>query len=289
MHTATVRCLHENGFHRMVYRQWGSAENERVLICVHGLARNSRDFDDLAQALCRDYRVICPDVAGRGDSDWLPGPEHYNLAQYVQDMTTLIARLGVDEVDWLGTSMGGLIGMCLAALPNSPIRTLVMNDIGPFVPAASLQRISGYLGDFQFADLKQAEQFLRQRYPALRHLTDTQWQHLARCGVREAAGQYHLHYDPALADATRAHAGQDVDLWPLWQNLTIPQLLIWGERSDVLQENTVRQMQSNPQLSLLSLPELEHAPSLMEPEQIYHVQHWLRQHSALKGNSATLR
>ncbi|MDF2181855.1 alpha/beta hydrolase [Neptuniibacter sp. CAU 1671] len=286
MHTAEVRCLHENGFHRMVYRQWGSNQNDRVLLCVHGLARNSRDFDELAQAMSRDYRVICPDVVGRGDSDWLPQPQMYQIGQYMQDMTALIARLGVDAVDWVGTSMGGLIGMCLAALPNSPIKTLVLNDIGPFVPSSALQRISDYLGEHRFATLAEAEQFMRGRYPALRNLTDTQWQHLVRCGVREVEGSYYLHYDPAIATATRQNAGADVDLWALWETLQLPQLLIWGEASDVLQEPTVRRMQANPQLSLLSLPEIEHAPSLMEAEQIYHIQHWLRQHSALTGNPA---
>jgi len=270
----------------MVYRQWGSDQNDRVLLCVHGLARNSRDFDELAQAMSRDYRVICPDVVGRGDSDWLPQPQMYHIGQYMQDMTALIARLGVDAVDWVGTSMGGLIGMCLAALPESPIRTLVLNDIGPFVPSSALQRIADYLGEHRFATLAEAEQFMRARYPALRHLTDTQWQHLARWGVREQDGVYQLHYDPAIATATRLHAGEDVDLWAMWQLLQIPQLLIWGEASDVLQEATVRRMQANPNLSLLSLPGIEHAPSLMEAEQIHHIQHWLRQHSALTGNPA---
>ncbi|MFC6671424.1 alpha/beta fold hydrolase [Marinobacterium aestuariivivens] len=157
MRTGTVTALNARGFHRLRYHEWGSADNERVLVCVHGLARNSRDFDELARSLSREFRVVCPDVAGRGGSDWLPAPDAYQLGQYLNDMTVLLARLDVEQVDWIGTSMGGLIGLCLAALPNSPIRTLILNDIGPFVSREALQRIAGYLGERHFDSLEAAE------------------------------------------------------------------------------------------------------------------------------------
>jgi len=279
MHTDSIRCLNPVGFHQMVYHEWGSAENDRVIVCVHGLARNSRDFDELALALSRDYRVICPDIVGRGESDWLPTGQVYGIPQYLNDITALLARLNVDKVDWIGTSMGGIIGMCLAALPNSPIKHLVLNDIGAFVPANSLKRISEYLGDKQFQSLSEVEAYMRDTYESFKHLTDRQWQHLAKHGSRQDENEvYHLHYDPAIAQATADASSEDVNLWPLWSAIDIPQLLIWGEESDVLQEETVRKMQANDKLELISIPGIPHVPSLMESEQIHQVQHWLREH-----------
>ena len=259
MHTDSVRCLNATGFHNMVYHEWGSRDNERVIICVHGLARNSRDFDELALALSRDYRVVCPDIVGRGESDWLPPGQVYGIPQYLNDINTLMAKLNVDQVDWVGTSMGGIIGMCLAALPNSPIKHLVLNDIGAFVPASSLQRISGYLGDKRFDSLLDVESYLRETYDSFKNLTDSQW-----------------HYDPAIAQATIDSSADDVNLWPVWSAVAIPQLLIWGENSDVLQADTVRTMQENKNLDLFSIPDLVHAPSLMEADQMSKIQTWLR-------------
>lgn len=262
----------------MVYHQWGSSDNERVLVCVHGLARNSRDFDDLARVLARDYRVICPDVVGRGGSDWLPAGEVYGIPRYMSDMACLLARLNVDKVDWLGTSMGGIIGMCLAALPNSPIRSLILNDIGSFVPASALQRISGYLGDKRFSSLQQAEAFMRTNYQALKHLDQRQWDHLVKQGVRQISEtEYALHYDPEIAAATAAASSEDINLAPVWQAVRCPQAVIWGEDSDILSAGTVAAMQAhNPDLALLRLPGIGHAPSLMEADQIRWIQTWLR-------------
>ncbi|GGO86833.1 alpha/beta hydrolase [Marinobacterium nitratireducens] len=278
MRSETLSALNSQGFHRLHYVEWGSADNDRVLVCVHGLARNSRDFDDLARALSRNYRVVCPDVVGRGDSDWLPDPGGYQITQYLNDMTVLLARLQVDKVDWIGTSMGGLIGICLAALPNTPIRSLVLNDIGPFVDRAALQRIQGYLGEKRFTDLDLAEAWLRQTYPALRNLSDKQWRRLAQAGTREQPdGSLTQHYDPGIAEALRQSSDADVDLWSLWQRIRCPRMLIWGEASDVLQAETVERMRrETPDLELLSLPGIEHAPSLMESDQIDAIQNWLR-------------
>lgn len=277
MYRGSVRCLNPTGFHRMAYKAWGNADNQRVLVCVHGLARNSRDFDELATVLARDYRVICPDVVGRGESDWLPQGQVYGIPQYLNDMTTLLAHLGVEEVDWVGTSMGGIIGMLLAALPGSPIKSLVLNDIGGFVPATALQRIAEYLGDKHFASLAEVEAYMRQTYSAFAGLSDQQWQHLAKQGSRELdAGGYALHYDPAIAQATLDGSHEDINLWNFWQAVQVPQLLIWGDQSDVLQADTVERMQQNPKLTLERIAGVPHAPSLMESEQISAVQQWLR-------------
>ncbi|GGK78993.1 alpha/beta fold hydrolase [Amphritea balenae] len=278
MRTSSVKALNPQGFHKVVYHEWGSADNDRVLVCVHGLARNSRDFDDLALALSRDYRVICPDIVGRGESDWLPQGVNYDLPRYMSDMVTLLARLNVEQVDWVGTSMGGLIGICLAALPGSPIRSLVLNDIGTHVSKESLQRIVQYLGDHRFASLAELEQYMRNTYTAYAGLSDKQWQHLVQSGHRKISDtEYGLHYDPRLVDATREAQHQDVDLEPFWNMIQCPQMLIWGQDSDVLTEETVARMrQQRPDMDLYQIPGMSHAPSLMEEDQIKAVQLWLR-------------
>src|SRR5438876_9316925 len=135
-----VQCLDTRGLHRMAYWEWGDAANPRVLVCAHGLSRQGRDFDTLAQAMCPEYRVVCPDVVGRGESDWLADPAGYQLPAYVADMVTLLARLNAQTVHWVGTSMGGLIGLGLASLPGSPIGRLVLNDVGPSIQYEALQR-----------------------------------------------------------------------------------------------------------------------------------------------------
>lgn len=279
MRRSSFQALNPQGLHRVVYHEWGSQQNQRVLICVHGLARNSRDFDALAQALSRDYRVICPDIVGRGQSDWLPEGAPYEIGQYLNDMVALLARLDVEQVDWLGTSMGGMIGMLLAAYPSSPIKRLILNDIGPWVDHQALQRISQYVGRAPlFASIDEAEAYLRQLYPAFEGIDADQWHHLARQGVRQVEEErWAVHYDPRIGDYTRASADQDIDLWPVWQQLSCPQLLVWGEDSDILSRQTVERMrQLNPDLELSSWPGVGHAPALMQAEQIRIVVDWLR-------------
>ncbi|MCW8885633.1 MAG: alpha/beta hydrolase [Motiliproteus sp.] len=279
MRTESFMALNPKGFHRVVYREWGSVENQRVLICVHGLARNSRDFDDIAHTLARNYRVICPDIVGRGESDWLPDGAPYEITQYLNDMTALIARIGVEKVDWLGTSMGGIIGLCLAAMPNSPIRSLILNDIGPFVSQGALKRIGEYVGKApMFWSHQEVEDYYRTIYPAYAGISDEQWHRLAVHGSRSQQDQgFALHYDPAIGDFFRAAADQDIDLWPLWQMVNCPQMLIWGQDSDVLTADTVTAMaEQNPDLQVSRWPGVCHAPSLMVPEQIQVVVDWLR-------------
>src|SRR3954469_233144 len=142
----SVQCISPKGLHRMGYLEWGDPRNRDVLVCVHGLTRCARDFDALARALCGQFRVVCPDVAGRGDSDRLPDPMLYGVPQYVSDMVALIARLDVETVSWVGTSMGGLIGMALAAQAGSPVKLMVLNDVGPVITKTSLERIASYVG-----------------------------------------------------------------------------------------------------------------------------------------------
>lgn len=280
MRTDSILCLNPQGYHRVVYQEWGDVDNDRVVVCVHGLARNSRDFDELAMELSNDYRVVCPDVAGRGKSAWLPEGAPYGIPQYLQDMVVLISRLDVRQVDWIGTSMGGLIGIILAAYTDSPIKRLVLNDIGPFVGKQALKRIANYVDRDEYYDsINDIEVTLRKNYSAFKGLTDMQWRHLAQHGSRHISdGRYTLHYDPRIGESTREASDQDVDIWSMWHKITIPQLILWGKQSDVLKEDTVSRMQQlNPSIDLVTWDDIGHAPSLMEEDQIAVISDWLEQ------------
>ena len=236
-----VLCLSPSGLHRMAYQEWGAGDNPRVLVCVHGLTRNARDFDRLAAALAADYRVICPDVVGRGQSDRLRDPSAYVVPQYVADMVTLLARLDVERVDWLGTSMGGLIGMALAAQPGSPIGRLVLNDVGPWITRESLDRIGEYVGsDPDWATLDEAERYVRTISAPFGALSDADWRHLTETSVvQRTDGRWAFRYDPAIAAPFRAaFADHDIDLWPLYQAIACPTLVIRGAESDLLTRET---------------------------------------------------
>lgn len=279
-----VLCLGPGAFHRMAYVEWGNGASLRVVVCVHGLTRQGRDFDFLAHVLAtRGFRVVCPDVAGRGLSDRLPDPKYYAAPQYLADMTVLIARLGVERVDWVGTSMGGLIGLLLAAQPNTPIRRLVLNDIGPFIAKAALGRIADYLGaDPLFPDLAAAEAYVRDVHSGFGPLTEEGWRHLALHSVRaDPGGGFRLRYDPALAGPFRASAEADADLWAAWTKVRAPVLVLRGELSDVLSPETARLMAAGgpdgvgPKAELVSFSGVGHAPSLISGDQIGKVADWL--------------
>lgn len=266
------------GFHRIAYAEWGRGDAHRSIVCVHGLTRNGRDFDTLAEALSGDARVVCPDVVGRGRSDWLPDAALYGYPQYCADMTALIARLDVDAVDWVGTSMGGLIGMMLAAQPSSPIRRLVINDVGPFIPKAALERIAGYAGgDPDFPDLRALEVYLRLVLAPFGALTDEQWAHLARHGGRRKPnGALGLAYDPGIAAPFRSGPIGDVDLWPVWDRIRCPVLVLRGAGSDLLLPETAREMAARgPRARVIEVPGCGHAPSLMTEPQIAVVREFL--------------
>jgi pimeloyl-ACP methyl ester carboxylesterase len=275
---SSVLALSPAGFHRMAYTEWGDPTAPAV-ICVHGLTRNGRDFDFLAQALAAaGRRVACPDIAGRGQSAWLADPALYVANQYGSDCTTLIARLGVDSLDWVGTSMGGLIGMGLAAMPETPIRRLVINDIGPLVPQAALQRIADYVGQpLRFTDLAAVEAYMRETHVGFGPLTDAQWGHMARHGHRRAEdGSLSLHYDPAIALPFRALAAADLELWALWEQIRCPVLVLRGSQSDLLTAETAEAMsRRGPKATVVEIASCGHAPSLMAPDQIALVRDWL--------------
>ena len=279
-----VRCLSPAGFHSMAYVEWGDPANPRVLVCVHGLTRCGRDFDFLAQSLAGEYRVVCPDVVGRGMSDWLRDPQHYAIPQYAQDMVALLARLDVESVDWLGTSMGGMIGMALAAQPGTPIQRLILNDVGPVIAAGALARIGEYLATPpDFASPAEAEAYIRLIAAPFGQLTDDQWRHLTAHVIKSGpAGRYQLRYDPGIAApfaqaAASQGDGKDIELWPLYDAIHCPTLVIRGERSDLLTRESVAQMEARgPKARSVEIPDVGHAPMFLDDAQVGVVHDFLR-------------
>jgi pimeloyl-ACP methyl ester carboxylesterase len=282
MREGKVKCLSAAGFHHMAYVEWGDPANPKVLVCVHGLTRCSRDFDFLAEALADDYRVVCPDVVGRGRSDWLRNKSLYALPQYCADMTNLLARLNVETVHWVGTSMGGLIGMALASQPETPITRLVLNDVGPVIAAVSLGRIGEYLGSApRFDGIEQAEAFVRFVSATFGSFSDAQWRHLTVHVTRTAAdGKVEFAYDPGIAQPFRemqaASEGKDIELWPLYDGIACPTLLLRGVASDLLTHDTALQMsERGPRAKLVEVPGVGHAPMLMDAAQVAPVREFL--------------
>lgn len=272
----TVQCLSPAGLHNMAYKEWGDPKNPAVLLCVHGVTRVSDDFDSLAAVMSDRYRVICPDVVGRGRSSWLANPLGYQLPQYVSDMVTLIARLDVAQVDWFGTSMGGLIGMGVAALKENPIRKMLLNDIGPTINYAALMRIAEYMGkEVLFPTFEAGVDYIRTIAAPFGPHSDEQWHKLAGDVLREQKdGQWIRHYDPALALAfssfTQESAAQsETALWAIYDAIQCPVLLVRGSESDLLSRETANLMtQRGPRAALTELAGIGHAPTFMQPEQI---------------------
>jgi pimeloyl-ACP methyl ester carboxylesterase len=260
----------------MRYAEWGDAHNPRVLVCVHGLTRSGRDFDYLAERLCDAYRVVCPDIAGRGHSDWLRDPVDYTYATYNHDMSTLIASLHAETVDWLGTSMGGIIGMILSSLPGSPLRKLVLNDVGCLIPKASLERIGQYVGrEPVFDSIEALEAAMRAASP-FGDLSAEQWRHLALHVARRGDdGRWGFRYDPGIRRNFETAVAGDVDLRGFWRGVHGPVLVIRGENSDLLLPETLEEMCARPHTERLVVPRTGHAPMLMDDFQVGAVRHFL--------------
>jgi pimeloyl-ACP methyl ester carboxylesterase len=271
--------LSPHGFHRVVYWEWGAPDAARVIVCVHGLTRNGRDFDDLAGALSPPVRVICPDMPGRGQSDWLRDPNDYVLPTYLGVLSALIARIDADELAWVGTSMGGLLGMLIAGQPGSPITRLVINDIGPTLEAAAIARIGQYVGlELYFDSLAALELHLRTVCAPFGALTDAQWRRLAETSARRLEdGRYAPNYDPGIAVPFRATNNAATDLWPIWEAITCPTLVVRGAESDLLTRETAHAMCARgPRASLVEIPGVGHAPTLQDPAQIEPVAQFLQ-------------
>ncbi|MEJ8850124.1 alpha/beta hydrolase [Variovorax rhizosphaerae] len=279
-----VSVIGHGGFRRLAYAEWGPEKAERTVVCVHGVSRTGRDFDVLASALAAEgVRVVAPDLPGRGRSEWLAKPAHYTDRAYTGALSTLIARLDVESVDWIGTSLGGHIGMLMASEEQTPIRKLVLNDFGARVSASALRRIGAYLGKrWRFASVEDLEAHLREIHEPFGNLTDAQWQHLAKYSATpDPAGGVRFHFDPAIGMRFGIPIYLDVVLWQLWDKIDCPVLILRGEDSDLLSEATTRQMLNRGPaakaglVSVVEVPECGHAPALMEASQIATIQAFL--------------
>lgn len=278
----TIQYLLAGRFRRLAFEEWGPPSAPPVL-CVHGLTRNGRDFDALAAALAGDFRVVCVDLPGRGNSDWLDDdPMLYQAQHYVTALSYLLTYLGRDVI-WIGTSLGGICGMVAAATPGAPIRKLVLNDVGPFIPADALKRISAYMiasADSpimsRFPDLEAVERHLRLVHAPFGPLTDSQWADMARNSARVLPdGKFAMHYDPRIAAPMRGHEAVDVDMWPFWNRIQIPRMVIRGATSDVLQSDTVLRMEATG-AEAFEVPLTGHAPALLDPLQIEAIRTFIR-------------
>ena len=272
-----LRGLAAHGFHRVVWHEWGDPDNPRVAICVHGLTRTGRDFDVLAEALASTHRVLAVDMPGRGRSDWLPVKGDYVFPTYLTTLTALIAASGAERVDWVGTSMGGLLGMVMAAQPETPIERLVVNDVGPAIEPVALERIKAYVGaDPTFPTWEAFGACVRAISP-FGPLDDAQWEHLTRTVGRERPdGRVGFVYDPGIAVPFR-EAPAPPDLWPVWQAIRCPTLLLRGAASDLLSAETARRMtETGPKPRLVEFEGVGHAPMLLVPDQVATVVGFLR-------------
>jgi pimeloyl-ACP methyl ester carboxylesterase len=260
------------------YVDWGEPNADRIVVCAHGLTRNSRDFDILAQELVRrGMRVLAVDVVGRGRSTWLPDPKDYTVPNYIAHLARFLELLELHRVDWIGTSMGGIIGIGLAAGDQSPITRLVLNDIGPFVPREALMQIQTYLGvDLVFANLEELEQYLRTVHSGFGQLEDAHWRHLAEYGSRNQPEGLRLHYDPAIRIPYGELTAADINLWEVWDKITCATLVLRGAESMLLTAETAAEMQTRgPKASVVTIPKAGHAPALMDRGQVDIIARWL--------------
>ena len=278
-----VLCLDALGTHRMAYWEWGRADNPHVVVCAHGLSRQGRDFDAVARALCNRVRVVSVDVVGRGVSDWLTDPMGYQIPAYVADMFTLLARLNATTVDWVGTSMGGLIGMGVASRRGTPIRKLVINDVGPTLDAAGLARIADYVGQpVSFDSLDDAAAHVKQISLTFGPHTQAQWLELTRWQMKQDAhGRWVPKGDPAIAVPFKsvtpelAKAGEMLT-WKAYDAITAPTLLLRGADSDLLSKHTAHDMtQRGPRARLVEFAGVGHAPMLQQPDQVEAIRRFL--------------
>jgi len=293
----TIACASPSGLHRMAYYDWGDPDNPDVVLCVHGLTRTGRDFDVLAQQLSTQFRVICPDVVGRGLSDWLSQPLNYSVPQYAADMVSLIAQLHPKSLRWVGTSMGGLIGLTYAALvaqSKDPSRALpparhtatidngvvaidrlVLNDVGPRIESPSLARIGQYLSEPTcFSSFEESVQYMKETAASFGPHSPAQWEMLTRHYFVPVNGSWVKHYDPAIA---MAFAGMTQDLmsqgemmlWHAYHCVQAPTLIMHGQESDLLLAETVQTMlANNPLARAHTVKGVGHAPSLIVQDQV---------------------
>jgi len=286
----------EEGFHHIAYTEWGNSESETpVVICVHGYTRNRHDFDSLASYLSKQGKhIFCPDIVGRGDSSWFKKSNHYNFAQYVSDMNVLIAITKAQRIDWVGTSMGGIIGMMLAALPNSPIQRLILNDVGAQVPLHGLRRLAKYAGKtVEFTSMEEAKKHYKSTHTEFGRLTDSQWDTFTRNSIEQRAPNLYIaKIDPAIKNPKsstqlvtdffhhphKALEGilYDIDLWSIWEKISCPVLVIHGSHSELLTPEIIKKMKRiHPNTEVYEKENAGHAPALLDLIDHETINYWL--------------
>jgi pimeloyl-ACP methyl ester carboxylesterase len=277
-----VQCLDGSGLHRMAYWEWGDASNPAVLVCLHGLTRQGRDFDALARTMLDRYRVVCPDVVGRGRSDWLRNPGDYVLPQYMGDMVALLARLNAQTVHMVGTSMGGLISLGVAGLDGSPVSKLVLNDVGPRLDPAGLARIGGYVGQVRrWKTLDEAADALWAISTGFGPHTREQWLALTEPQLKTEGQDLVPRSDPDIAVPFKAITPElamagEAALWQTYDRLRCPTLLLRGAESDLLAHATAVEMGTRgPRARLVEFAGVGHAPTLVQPEQVQAIREFL--------------
>ncbi|SAL87942.1 alpha/beta hydrolase fold protein [Caballeronia choica] len=276
--------LGRGGFHKLAYAEWGPPRAERTVLCLHGVSRTGRDFDMLAAALAgADVRVVVPDLPGHGRSEWLESPAHYTDRAYTRAMSTLIARLDVEQVDWVGTSFGAHIGMLMASEYGTPVRRLVLNDFGALVSAAALRRVGSYLKrSWRFTSIDEVDAHLREVHAPFGKLSDAQWRHLAEhSAVPDDAGGFRFRFDPGIGLRFALPIWLDVELWHVWDQIECPVLILRGEHSDLLARSTVDAMLKrgpaarSGNVAAFEFPDCGHAPALMDGAQIATIKDYL--------------
>jgi len=288
--------LSKEGFHTVAYTEWGSWYPELpAVICVHGYTRNGRDFDALAHYLSLKGRhIYCPDIVGRGDSAWFKQAQHYSFPQYVDDMNVLIARTNAHHIDWIGTSMGGIIGMMIASLPNSPVRRLILNDVGPQIPLHGLRKLAKYIGNEpDFKTKAEAKDFFKKNYAQFGLLSDSQWDTFTKHSVEQRAPNLFVaKVDPHIKNPKSTvqilsdlfHHPQkalegilyDIDLWSIWKTIHCPVLVIHGKHSDLLTTEIIEKMQRiHDSTYVYEIEDAGHAPALLDNANHEVIDEWL--------------
>ena len=294
-HTLPVPNATDKGKHELVFYDWGDVNAARTVICVHGLTRNAHDFDVIAEALvATGRRVFSLNMAGRGESAWLTDPMGYNYAAYVADCIAVMDNVHLRGVEWIGTSMGGIIGMMIAANYPRRIRKLVLNDIGMHLSKESLTRIYSYVTTMppSFPDRAAADAYLAETFKPFGITDPALWEKFVDHSLlkhAEAGMPVRLACDPAIAAPLRAATKDftevnDVSLTEIWDEVDIPTLILHGADSDILSTDTITAMRkSNPRAETITFPGVGHAPPLMTDAQIRPVLIWLG------GSNAMLR
>lgn len=273
--------------HNLSYIEWGDTTNQNVIVCVHGLARNANDFDHLAEYLSKDFRIIAIDLPGRGLSDWLANKNHYNYHTYIKDIILLLKQLSISSVHWIGSSMGGIMGMAIATYYTRYIKTLVINDVGPELPKTTVNRIEKYVDlDPSFSSLEEAEMHIRKIFKNFGIKSQKDWRHITENSIRLCSdNKYRLSYDPKISTGTSAKKSNSkrdtkdfINLWYLWDKITCPLLLIHGTKSDILLQSTIDKMQKSRSFDLHTIDGIGHTPALIYKKDIRTIYSWLIKH-----------